>query len=365
MPEHVSHHSLPPEISHALIRRSSPALDRFHAVLSGERIDRPLVAAWGHFVDAERDPRELARRTAEFTRSYDWDWVKINPRSTFYAEGWGNLYDYRDYHGAQPRQVRGAINRLRDVWEIEPFPVQSTPAWQDHVQLTRLLRAALPELPLAVTVFSPLTILLNLAGQPRQAYSPIPGSRSRATLHRLISEEGPGTLKALGAITAVLNDFVARSAEAGADALYYALTGTAHDAITTAEEFDTFSRPFDLAVVDAARQNGLKVILHTCGSHSHPERFSSWPVDAVSWDHLAPGNPDLDPANPVIPVGGIAKELIAAGDAVAVRQQAATAISRFADSALLLAPTCAVDTSLDNPALFALREAVEQTSAAA
>lgn len=337
---------------------------RFEAILSGEPADRPAVAAWGHFIPHETDPDALAQATVDFARAYDWDWVKLNPRNTYYAEAWGSRYDYGDYRGAQPRQLQGVVNRPDDIWTIDRTAAGGARSFADQVTVTRLVRRELPDTPVAQTVFSPLTVLLNLAGQPRHVGSEIPGSSSTATLARLIADQPVGLAHALGEITAVLNDYVAELAAAGATAVYYALTSTAHDQIISAEGFAEYSTPYDLSVLDTARQHGLRVILHTCGPRSHPERFGSYRPDALSWDHLAPQNPDLDPAADVVPVGGVGREAVSRGEAAAVRRQAAQVRLDFAGRPLLLAPTCGVGTRLDNPALQALREAVELERAA-
>lgn len=76
--------------------------DRFRALLSGERADRPIVSGWRHFIDKEQTAEDLAATTISFTKQYDWDWVKINPRATYLAEAWGNQYDFADYQTVFP-----------------------------------------------------------------------------------------------------------------------------------------------------------------------------------------------------------------------------------------------------------------------
>lgn len=339
--------------------------DRFRALLAGEPADRPAVAAWGHFVPEEQDPAALARAHVEFARRFDWDWVKVNPRNTHYAEAWGNQYDYSDYTGAQPAQIAGAVREPADLWSIEHLPIRRTLPLIEHIDLLRLIRAELPGVPLVQTVFSPLTVLLTIVGQSRHVGARIKGGRDDLTVGRLSAENRAGVHRALHAIALTLADYVAGLAMAGASGIFYALTSTPNDSLFSEPEFNEYSRPYDAVVLDAARSSGVRTILHTCGTGSHPERFVGYGVDALSWDHFAPRNADVDDIAGVLPVGGVDRQAVRARDVETVRAQSRAFIESRSGRPALLAPTCGVPTDLDNPALLALREAVERVPARA
>ena len=67
--------------------------DRIKKVLSGETPDRIPVSIWGHDFLREWSAKELAAQTIEKQQQYDYDFVKMNPRWTFFAELWGNRYE--------------------------------------------------------------------------------------------------------------------------------------------------------------------------------------------------------------------------------------------------------------------------------
>jgi len=69
--------------------------ERVAAALAGEAVDRRPVSAWRHFVDREQNADDLSAAMLEFQRTFDWDWVKVNPRATYFAEAWGNTYDFK------------------------------------------------------------------------------------------------------------------------------------------------------------------------------------------------------------------------------------------------------------------------------
>ena len=333
---------------------------RVEAVLAHETPDRPPVAAWGHFFESETDPLQLAADTVEFTLTYGWDWVKLNPRNTYYLEAFGNEYDYEDYHGSQPRQTRGLINNVADLHNVDSRRAIGSRPFTDQLTALSKIEESLPELPIAQTVFSPLTILLGLAGLARSEGRTIPGSTSKVTLSDLITQDPEGTQRALNEITITLEDYIASIAHTGAYAVYYALTGTANPAVTPPEVFAQFSAPYDRRIIDAVVANGLKILLHTCGREAFPSTIADYPVDAVSWDHFASGNPPLGAEVGTVPIVGVNRADVSARRIDAVKREAQTAIATYAERPFLLAPTCSTTTDLDNPALVALRESVDE-----
>ena len=52
-------------------------------------IDRPPVALWRHFPVDDQSSETLASATLFFQKSYDFDFVKITPASSFCLRDWG------------------------------------------------------------------------------------------------------------------------------------------------------------------------------------------------------------------------------------------------------------------------------------
>ena len=228
--------------------------DRFNATLSGERADRPPVTAWRHFVDAENDAASLAEATASFTRAWDWDWVKLNPRATYYAEAWGSTFDADDYRDVLPRQLRAAVERPSDLAAIGVLSPAASAALSEQLTAARLVRAALPDVPVTETLFSPLSVLLQLAGLPLYAGGVIYGSTPSVTLAELLTADRSAVHHALHAIALTLADFATTlvSPEVGLDGIFYAVTGTASPGLIDEATFRELSRPYDEIVLSAA-----------------------------------------------------------------------------------------------------------------
>lgn len=323
--------------------------DRFHALLSGERADRPIVSGWRHFIDKEQNAEDLADITISFTKKYDWDWVKINPRATYLAEAWGNQYDYTDYQTVFPRQKSTVIPAAESLWELEVKKAAQTPSLQEHLEAVRKIRQGLPDVPLLQTVFSPLTVLLFIVGRSAYVTKTVFGIEQPVTLDSLFKEHRAAAHHALHAIALTLADYVQELRQAGSDGLFYAVTGTAHPGVFDEARFDEFSRPYDSIVLEAASYG--KNILHTCGAHSQPEKFNDYRIDGISWDTAAEGNPGLDANLKATKVGGVDHELFAANDIAQIRKQAKEALTLMKDQPFILSPNCAIPLNVTDEAL--------------
>lgn len=334
--------------------------DRFGASLAGQVADRPPVSAWRHFVEAETDAASLADATETFTRAWDWDWVKLNPRATYYAEAWGSTFDAGDYRDVLPRQIRAALSAPSDLHAIGIVDVAGSATLSEQVTAARLVRSALPDVPVTETVFSPLSVLLQLAGLPLYAGGSVYGASPTLTLEELLSADRSGVHQALHAIAHTLAGFVSTllSPEVGLDGIFYAVTGTASPALVDETTFRELSRPYDELVLSAA--SGAHRILHTCGPSSNVQWFDDYPVDAVHWDQHAAGNPDVDLPLRAVPVGGVDHTLFGAHDHTSVAAQARAALARTQGRPFLLTPACSLPITVDDASLKALRDAVER-----
>ncbi|MDR0415919.1 MAG: hypothetical protein LBH76_01120 [Propionibacteriaceae bacterium] len=337
--------------------------DRFAAVVAGTPADRPPIAAWRHFIDQEHGAEALARATVGFAERWDWDWVKINPRATYYAEAWGKRYDESDYRDVVPRQISQPITTPADLGRVGRLDARTIPAFREQLEAARLIKAGLPDRPILETVFSPLAVVLELAGlgafAPTSAYGHVYGSSEPLTLPRLLAEDRSGLHQALRAVAETLADYVnlLLSPAVGLDGVFYALLGTAQSGLLDAAAFAELSRPYDEIVLAAAA--GSVRLLHTCGPKSHPEWFASYPVDGINWDQQAEGNPGFNAPFPRLAVGGVSHQLIANGAPAEVAAQTRQAVAAAQGRPFLLTPGCAIPVNVPDANLAAFRDAVE------
>lgn len=308
---------------------------RFEAVLAGEVADRPLVSAWRHYRDDEHPGGGLARRTSQFARRWDVDWIKINPRATYYAEVWGNRYRFGDYEVRDiPRQISVRVESVADLGEIGV--VVDSPILAEQIALSHEVREEVPDVPVVQTLFSPLSTLIQLSGLSYYPGKPVVGQSGRLSLRELFTADPALTHAALRSITETYIAYLSRLRDAGIDGVFYAVTGTAHPQITSREGFAEFSAPYDREILEAA---AMPVIVHSCGEHSDAQRFADWPA-ALSWDQFAAGNPALDAVDTPVVVGGVDHRAFLDAELVAEQARAASMLARR--RSVLVSPTCSI-----------------------
>jgi len=267
--------------------------ERVLASVRGKPVDRPPFALWRHFYDRESSgARDLADAMIGWAREYDFDLLKYNPRARYHGEPW-------DF---------GWPDRTVDL---------SHPTFAEMLEGLRLARAALADLPIVMTVFTPLAIV---AGQSEDA-----AAKALAM--------GPARLEAaLEVVTETFARFAAACLEAGADGIFLATTSFgSRDTIGDAD-YSRFGRPYDVRLLEAVASAPLN-ILHVCGDRSRVLGLAAYPhVAAVSWNAHGAGNPPLTELHGRIAVGGISDAALLDPDVSQVRDEVRAGSRRRAAS---------------------------------
>ncbi len=251
---------------------------RVRAALAGRPVDHVPVSLWGHDFLREWSPAELAEATLEAYRAYDWDFIKLNPRATYFAEAWGNAYERpREQH--QPRLIAAAVSSAAQFAELRPVD-PGDGVFAQHLEALRLvLRAVRDDADVVFTIFSPLGVAAELAGGvPRFLDAAL---EDRAAVHA-----------GLAVITRSLADLASAALGAGAAGVFFApLTWASHDTCST-EFYRELGRPYDLQVLHHARAAEFN-ILHVCRNHNMLPMLLDYPVAAFNWADHGPGNLSL------------------------------------------------------------------------
>ena len=143
--------------------------ERLQAALAGAAVDRAPVALWRHFPVDDQQPEHLAAATLEWQATYDWDFVKVTPASSFCLKDWGAQDEWRGEAEGTRQYTRRVIQRPEDWLSLKPRDPRAG-ALGAQLQALRLIRAGLrDETPLIQTVFSPLSQARNLVGPDQLA----------------------------------------------------------------------------------------------------------------------------------------------------------------------------------------------------
>jgi uroporphyrinogen decarboxylase len=314
---------------------------RVQAALEGKDVDRVPVSAWGHFYHKEHTAEGLAEAMLSFQEQYDWDFMKINPRASYHAEGWGYTYSQSGKPEDKPRCTAYPLHEVKDWRKLEPLPSDQG-VLGEHLRAVELIRKGLKgRVPFIMTVFSPLMVAGYLANLDTQA------------IKRHVQEDPVAVSYGLAAIAETFADFVRKLAAAGLDGVYFATTW-ANDGMLRAQEYRELARPHDMLVLEEARNLWFNM-LHLCRDRIHLEAMANYPVHAIHWDMHTGGNPNMAEGKTIAPVavaGGVDRRVLAEGSDEEVKTQVRRALIQTGTRRFLLGPSCSVEIAITPEANF-------------
>jgi uroporphyrinogen decarboxylase len=286
-------------------------IERVRAALSGAEVDRPPFSVWYHFGLQHAPAERTAQVHIEFFEAYNLDWLKV----------------MNDYSYPMPRNIE-SLTDPRDLKRIIAFDVRQGPLGE-QLEAIRLIGQSLKGKALVVdTIFNAWnTLKRNVL---KEAMGPF-------------MQEHPAELEA--ALT-VVNDNLIRYAIAslhgGASGIFYSVPATPES--LTAEQYERFMRPFDVAFLEAIRPFGEFHVLHAHGKELYLDRLQDYPVHAISWADRESG-PPLTLMRRVTPralMGGLDHSSFPYTSAAKIREQVRSAVQEAGTRKLFIAPGCAI-----------------------
>jgi uroporphyrinogen decarboxylase len=286
-------------------------IERVRAALAGTEVDRPPFSVWYHFGLQHAPAERTAESHVEFFEAYNLDWLKV----------------MNDYSYPMPRGIE-TLSDARDLKRLIAFDVRQGPPGE-QLETIRLIGQSLRGKALVVdTVFNAWnTLKRNIL---KEAMGPL-------------MEEHPAELEAA---LAVVNDNLIRYAIAslhgGASGIFFSVPATPES--LTAEQYERFMRPFDLAFLEAIRPFGEFHVLHAHGKELYLDRLQEYPVHAISWADREAG-PPLTLMRRITPralMGGIDHASFPYTSAARIREEIRAAIAEAGPRKLFIAPGCAI-----------------------
>jgi uroporphyrinogen decarboxylase len=323
--------------------------ERLQAAVAGTPLDRVPVSAWGHFFNEETTAEGLADVMVRFQQTFDWDYLKIHARASYHAEGFGFRYEASTRPGQPHKTLGHPIARPEDWRKLRPLGLDH-PALAEQFRAIELIRDAMAgEVPLIMTVFSPLDVAGKLVDQDKQM------------LIDHLRQDPDSVAQALAVFAETFAPFVRRLGEVGIDGLYFS-SKWANRHKLPAEEYRRLARPHDLQVLAEAQGLGCN-IMHLCEDAIHLEAMADYPVHVFHWDNCADNNPSLADGRATVGKtvgGGVDSPTLATAPPEEVERKARRAIEETGGRGLILGPGCSILTAKTSEAnLRALRRAVE------
>lgn len=339
--------------------------ERVDAALQGQPVDRVPVSAWRHFIPEELSTDALAQVSLKHFYDFDWDWLKVNPRATYYAEAWGNQYDYNQYSRVYPKRIAGPIQTPDDLDKIGEVSPNAAP-FAEQMDLIRKISAGIGGAHFVQTVFSPLSVLAFLAARPEPHSAEAAVQAQADGVRQMIRENPRGAHEALKNITATLARYAANAVDAGASGLFFAIVKLARKDVLSEAEFAEFGKPYDLQVLQAV-QGAPFNMLHICGPAVYFQAVQDYPVHAINWATVGQQNLSVLDAtrqtNRAI-IGGVDEDgVLQTGTAEQLIEEALSAIRATGGRRFLLSPGCGTSMQVPEANLHALRRAADMAAA--
>jgi uroporphyrinogen decarboxylase len=319
--------------------------ERIQACLNNETLDRPPIALWRHFPVDDQDPKSLAEATLHFQQTYDFDFVKVTPASSFCVKDWG-VYDewVGDTEGTR-RYTKKIIHDPHD-WEKLTVLDPSAPHLAGQLDCLRFIRAGLgPATPLVQTIFSPLAQAKNIADD------------DTFIVHVRLYPEA--VMKGLATIAETTRRFVEACLDTGIDGTFYAIQH-AQASLLTLEEYKFFGLPHDLKALEPAQ--GLWCnLLHLHGREIYFSLLDSLQFPIVNW-HDRETFPSLAKAQSRfsgVVCGGIRQDTLVYENQADVQKEAADAIQQTNGKRFILGTGCVVPIIASHGNILAARKSVE------
>ncbi len=323
--------------------------ERLQATIRGEPTDRVPVALWRHFPGDDRDPAELARSIVEFQRTYDFDFVKVTPASSYCVKDWGAEDKWLGNEEGTREYLSFPVHEAADWRKLQALDPEAGELGAQLRCLDLIHRELGDEVPFVQTIFSPLAQARNLVGRNKLAWH--------------LREYPTDTRGALETIATTTARFVEAARKRGISGIFYAVQQASYE-LMSRTEYEVFGVLYDRLVLDAAEGLWLNV-LHLHGSRVMFDLLADYPVQVVNWHdrETPPGLREGQARVPGAVLGGLSQwETMVRGTPADVRREAQEAIAQTRGRRFILGTGCVVPIVTPWANLRAARSAVAGTS---
>ncbi|NIM92648.1 MAG: uroporphyrinogen decarboxylase [Anaerolineales bacterium] len=318
--------------------------ERLRAAIAGEVADRPPIALWRHFPVDDQDPTRLADATLAFQQTYDFDFVKVTPSSSYCIRDWG-VHDVWNGRSEGTRDYFGrVVDNPVDWRELEILkPTEGSLGGMLHC-LTKLSEALSDETPFIQTIFSPLAQAKNLAGEDRMLSH--------------LRQFPDDVLFGLNTITETTLSFIEEIKKRNVSGIFYALQHASYRYFDP-EAYARYGEPFDRKILEAGGDLWLNV-LHLHGEDVMFDLASSYGTQVVNW-HDRESGPSLPEGKAKVAgavCGGLRRwDTLILGDPNSIREEALDAFKSLENGkGLILGTGCVVPVLAPHGNLTAARQ---------
>ena len=302
--------------------------ERFFAAVRGEKVDRPPVTTWVHFLSDHLPGEQTAALHRSFLEAYDWDVAKV----------------MNDYRYPIPAGVQ-ALDDSASLRAFKPLGLDE-PCFAEQLKCLAALRAGLgPDIALIDTGFDPYQQILRNVGFDQAAN---------------MWKHKDDTLRALETVADSFCRYIAAVKAQGVEAFFLSINGAIREGFprgSSQEVYETFQRPFELQLLQAAE--GMVRILHIHGVGLDLKRVLDYPCEVISISDRLPGNPSLAELRKLTPkclMGGLDETKFQERNLPAIAREIDDAIAQAGRANFILACGCTIPSFTPMRSLSFLRD---------
>lgn len=313
-------------------------IKRIEALLEGKKLESPAINLWKHFPPYDEDPAELIKKTIQFQERFNWDFVKVTYQGLYSIQDWGSEIKWPERDNVWPNTcsdvgvvTKPSIQEVEDWGKLHVLPMDKGSMADTIAAAKGVVERFKGEAPVVVTVFNPLTTAAKMSGN------------SMVTHMR----KDPDTFKkGLDIISDTTQKLVEEIINIGADGIFLASQLCSYDKMSI-EEYEIYGRPYDLRILELAKEKMWFNIMHIHANEPMFEMLSEYPVEALNWhDRLVKDYPlkvGRDICKDKILIGGV-DEFGILNDASdeELKSHLKDAIDQVEDGKFILGPGCCV-----------------------
>lgn len=305
--------------------------ERIETCLSGSIPDKIPSALWRHFPVDDQNPYSLAAAVSLFQRTYDFDFIKITPASSFCIRDWGAVDEWKGEIEGTRQYVNHPIRHPDDWTQLKKLSPTQGALGDQLTCIRQVVQEFSHDVPIIQTVFSPLAQAKNLVG------------KDQLLIHlRRYPEQVLAGLKIISETTL---DFVSELAKTGIDGIFYAVQHAQYGLLSEGE-FSRFQMPFDIEVLEPVRSFWFNVG-HIHGEQVMFDQMADYPLQVLNWHdrHTPPGLIEAQKKFPGVVCGGLRRwETMVLGSPEDVQMEAWAAAEETGGRRFILGTGCVLPT---------------------
>ena len=330
-------------------------VERIKAAVKKQPTDKLPYSFWTHFPDYDQDPALVAQKTYEFFKEYDIDFIKMMNNGMYSTVDFGCEQDSSQVKsGGATFLTKSPIQCAEDWTKLRPVDIHKGVYGRELEHLKRLVDLVKGEAPIVFTVFTPISTAVKIAMSMGKT-----GDENMFMSH-IKEGHGEEVKQGLEVITEVTERLAEEVISLGADGIFFASQMASYKYMEE-ETYEEFGKPYDLRVLDAAK-NGWFNMIHAHGDHIMLNLLKDYPVDCFNY-HAYEGLPtprDVSILTGKCIVGGLERDRITGRDYNSIIHNIVQSIEDLGGIGHILTPGCVVHYPLDEKTLAFIRQAKEE-----